>query len=92
MEVNQELPALKEAIPKAVAALKNGGRLVIISFHSLEDRIVKRMFKDMSLIAENKKPTVRLLTKKPVMAGSSEIEKNPKSDSAKLRAVEKLSI
>ncbi len=90
MEVNQELPALEEAIPKAAAALKNGGRLVIISFHSLEDRIVKRMFREMSLATENKKPAVRLLTKKPVMAGSLEIEKNPKSDSAKLRAVEKL--
>lgn len=90
MEVNQELPALEEVIPKAVDILKKGGRLVIISFHSLEDRIVKRTFKEMSLSKENKKPLVRLLTKKPIMASPSEIEKNPKADSAKLRAVEKL--
>jgi len=90
MEVNQELPALAEALPKAVTGLKSGGRLVIISFHSLEDRIVKRTFKEMSQARENKKPIVRLLTKKPVMASPAEIKKNPKADSAKLRAVEKL--
>ena len=90
MEVNQELPALEEVIPKAVSCLKSGGRLVIISFHSLEDRIVKRTFKEMSQPGENKKPLVRLLTKKPIMASPAEIEKNPKADSAKLRAVEKL--
>ena len=90
MEVNQELPALEQALPKAVAGLKSGGRLVIISFHSLEDRIVKRTFKEMSQPGENKKPLVRLLTKKPIMASPAEIEKNPKADSAKLRAVEKL--
>jgi len=90
MEVNQELLALEEAIPKAVTGLKSGGRLVIISFHSLEDRIVKRTFKEMSQARENKKPIVRLLTKKPVMASPAEIKKNPKADSAKLRAVEKL--
>ena len=90
MEVNQELPALEEVIPKAVSCLKSGGRLVIISFHSLEDRIVKRTFKEMSQAGENKKPIVRLLTKKPVMASPAEIKKNPKADSAKLRAVEKL--
>jgi len=89
MEVNQELPALEQALPKAVAGLKSGGRLVIISFHSLEDRIVKRTFKEMSQPGENKKPLVRLLTKKPIMASPAEIEKNPKADSAKLRAVEK---
>jgi len=90
MEVNQELLALEEAIPKAVTGLKSGGRLVSISFHSLEDRIVKRTFKEMSQARENKKPIVRLLTKKPVMASPAEIKKNPKADSAKLRAVEKL--
>ena len=90
MEINQELPALEEVIPKAVSCLKTGGRLVIISFHSLEDRIVKRTFKEMSQARENKKPIVRLLTKKPVMASPAEIKKNPKADSAKLRAVEKL--
>jgi 16S rRNA (cytosine1402-N4)-methyltransferase len=85
MEVNQELPALEEVIPKAVSCLKTGGRLVVISFHSLEDRIVKRTFKEMSRLK-----LVKLLTKKPVMASQEEIEKNPKADSAKLRAVEKI--
>ncbi len=90
MEVNQELPAIQEVIPKAINRLKKGGRLVIISFHSLEDRITKRMFKEMSSITETKDPIVRLLTKKPLMASEQEIEQNPKADSAKLRAVEKI--
>ncbi|MFH1462057.1 MAG: 16S rRNA (cytosine(1402)-N(4))-methyltransferase RsmH [bacterium] len=90
MEVNQELPALEEVIPKAIARLKSGGRLVVISFHSLEDRIVKRSFKEMALTKDDKNPVVKLLTKKPVVATEREISSNPKSDSAKLRAVEKL--
>ncbi len=90
MEVNQELPSIEEAIPKAVSALKKGGRLVIISFHSLEDRIVKNAFRKMSLAGEGEKPLLRLLTKKPVMASPEEVRKNPKSDSAKLRAAERI--
>lgn len=85
MEVNRELPALSEAIPKAVDILKSGGRLVIISFHSLEDRIVKKAFKEMVLAKK-----VKLLTKKPIMATSEEVKNNPKGDSAKLRAIEKI--
>ena len=90
MEINQELPALEEVIPKAVSCLKTGGRLVIISFHSLEDRIVKRAFRDMASTKDDKKPVVKLLTKKPLIASREEIESNPKSDSAKLRAIEKI--
>ncbi|PIZ55838.1 16S rRNA (cytosine(1402)-N(4))-methyltransferase [bacterium (Candidatus Torokbacteria) CG_4_10_14_0_2_um_filter_35_8] len=90
MEVNQELSALQEVIPQAVGRLKKGGRLVIISFHSLEDRIVKRAFRDMASTKDDKKPVVKLLTKKPLIASREEIESNPKSDSAKLRAIEKI--
>ena len=85
MEVNQELFVLKEALPKAINFLEKNGRLVVISFHSLEDRIVKQTFK--KLAAEKK---IKILTQKPIMADSVEIKKNPASDSAKLRAVEKV--
>lgn len=85
MEVNQELVALKEVFPQTIESLKKGGRLVIISFHSLEDRIVKQQFLDWE--REN---LVEILTKKPVMATREEIVKNPRADSAKLRAVIKL--
>ncbi len=85
MEVNQELVALEKTLPQALEVLKKGGRLVIISFHSLEDRLVKNQF----LIWE-KAGLVEFLTQKPVMATPEEIEKNPKADSAKLRALVKL--
>lgn len=85
MEVNQELPALKDVIPQAVSRLKRGGRLVIISFHSLEDRIVKHTFKDLA-----QKGEVVILTKKPLVPTEEEIKMNHKADSAKLRAVEKI--
>ncbi|MFZ5365975.1 MAG: 16S rRNA (cytosine(1402)-N(4))-methyltransferase RsmH [Patescibacteria group bacterium] len=84
MEVNQELPALEEALPQALGALKPGGRLVVISFHSLEDRIVKHQFLEWQ-----KSGLVEILTKKPVMATPEEIAQNPRADSAKLRAVKK---
>jgi len=91
MEVNQELPALEEAIPQALKELNKSGRLVIITFHSLEDRIVKRLFIDA---AEPKNPyqhpTVKLLTKKPLLPTEEEIMNNPKSQSAKVRAVERI--
>ncbi|MDP4007463.1 MAG: 16S rRNA (cytosine(1402)-N(4))-methyltransferase RsmH, partial [bacterium] len=76
--VNQELDNLKEALPQSVEILENQGTLVVISFHSLEDRIVKNFLKEHSQL--------QLLTKKPVMAGESEIKNNPRSRSAKLRA------
>jgi 16S rRNA (cytosine1402-N4)-methyltransferase len=91
MEVNQELPALEEAIPQALKELNKGGRLVIITFHSLEDRIVKHLFKDASEPKNPyQQPIVKLLTKKPLLPTEEEIMNNPKSQSAKARAVERI--
>jgi len=80
--VNDELENLKQGIEQAAEILMPGGRLVVISFHSLEDRIVKNFFK------ENK--SLKTLIKKPIMANEEEIKKNPRSRSAKLRAAIKL--
>lgn len=82
--VNDEINALKEALPKAIGLLKPGGRIVVISFHSLEDRVVKREFRRQK--AENR---LRILTPKPVMASEQEIRKNPRASSAKMRVGEK---
>ena len=101
MEVNQELPALQEIIPQAINKLKKGGRLVIISFHSLEDRIVKKAFREISCSDKSRGPMinpvrneisngVKILTKKPLIPSEEEMNNNPKSRSAKLRALEKL--
>ncbi|NCO23307.1 16S rRNA (cytosine(1402)-N(4))-methyltransferase RsmH [Candidatus Kuenenbacteria bacterium] len=87
MEVNKELEAIEEVLPKAIGFLKKEGRLVVISFHSLEDRIVKQTFKSL---ANKEEPVIKILTKKPVLPTEEEIEKNPKARSAKLRAAEKL--
>ncbi len=83
--VNSELENLKKVLPPAVSVLSPGGRLVIISFHSLEDRIVKNFFREKS-----KEGAVKLLLKKPAITSSEEIKLNPRSRSAKLRAVIKL--
>ncbi len=83
--VNDELKNLESSLPQALATLKAGGRLVIISFHSLEDRIVKNFFRD-----EAKKGFLQILTKKPVRPKIIEIQINPRSRSAKLRAAEKI--
>lgn len=83
--VNDELGAIEEAIPRAIEVLKPGGRLGVIAFHSLEDRIVKNTFRNAAL--EKK---VHLLTKKPLVADLAEIRRNPRSRSAKMRFVEKL--
>jgi 16S rRNA (cytosine1402-N4)-methyltransferase len=82
--VNDELKAIEEAIPKAIDLLAPGGRLGVISFHSLEDRIVKQLFRHFAL--EKK---VALLTKKPLIASPEEVKRNPRSRSAKMRFVEK---
>ncbi len=87
IRVNGELDALEETLPKAFDALKAGGRLAVISFHSLEDRIVKQTFRRW---AEEKK--AKILTPKPVQASPEEIQKNPRSRSAKLRAVERTEV
>jgi len=83
--VNDELDNLKKVLPQALEALEAKGRLVVISFHSLEDRIVKHFFRQAA-----KDGYVSILTKKPIMASQEEIELNPRSRSAKLRAIEKL--
>lgn len=98
--VNDELASLEKGLTAAVALLKPGGRGVVISFHSLEDRIVKQMFRHMSagcvcprdfpVCACSHQPEVRVLTGRPVMATENELTENPRSRSAKLRAVQKL--
>ena len=100
IEVNGELDALKEFIDKAVAYLKPGGRLAIISFHSLEDRIVKQKFKELAtgcicppdfpICVCGHEAVVKLVTKHPVEATKEELQINPRSAPAKLRVVEKL--
>jgi len=83
--VNRELDDLQALLKAAPRVLKPGGRLVIISFHSLEDRIVKDALRDGV-----KQNYYRLLTKKPVSPGEEEIDRNPRSRSAKLRAAERV--
>ena len=86
IEVNKELDELKKAIEDGVTILCPQGRFCIISYHSLEDRIVKHKFKAME-----KDGIIKILTKKPIRPGQEEVEKNPSSRSAKLRVGEKLS-
>lgn len=95
MCVNKELDAIAEGVSKAVHFLSPGGRLGVISFHSLEDRIVKGIFKQAS--ARPKKgdkeapmPCLKLLTKKPLEASRKEVLSNPRARSAKLRFAEKI--
>ncbi|HVZ58183.1 MAG TPA: 16S rRNA (cytosine(1402)-N(4))-methyltransferase RsmH [Patescibacteria group bacterium] len=83
--VNDELYVLQTALPRAFALLKPGGRLVVISFHSLEDRIVKQT---LQTLEQEKKG--KILTPKPVTASESEVLQNRRARSAKLRAIEKL--
>ena len=83
--VNDELENIKRVLPDAVSTLASGGRLVAISFHSLEDRIVKNF-----LAQEAKKGTIKILTKKPIMASRDESGKNARARSAKLRAAIKI--
>ena len=97
--VNDELHTVETAIPIAIDLLASGGRLGVISFHSLEDRIVKTLFKDASteIVAppgmasiEEQAAVVDLITRKPIMPTDAEIARNPRSRSSKLRIVEKL--
>lgn len=78
--VNDELENIKKVLPDALDILNNGGRLAVISFHSLEDRIVKNFFNQAS-----KKGLIKILTKKPITASQAEIKANPRARSAKLR-------
>jgi 16S rRNA (cytosine1402-N4)-methyltransferase len=96
--VNDELGALERALPQAVQLLKPKGRLAVISFHSLEDRIVKKFFKreaqdcicppEQPVCICRHKSTIHIITKKPITPSLSEIDANPRARSAKLRVVE----
>lgn len=85
--VNDELGNVTSVLPQAIDILAPGGRLAVISFHSLEDRIVKNYFRDQ---ASDDYPRIRLVTKKPIVASDVEISANPRSRSAKLRVIERL--
>jgi 16S rRNA (cytosine1402-N4)-methyltransferase len=98
--VNQELERVENVLPQAVAALRSGGRLAIISFHSLEDRIVKEYFRSESKDLVNppyeriyeveKNATLKEINRKVIIPGEAETQANPRARSAKLRVVEKL--
>lgn len=98
--VNDELAALKTALAAAITALRVGGRIVVLTYHSLEDRIVKQAFADAAqacicpprvpVCTCTHTPTLRVITKRPITAGDEEIAANPRSRSAKLRAAERL--
>ena len=100
IEVNNELGGLENAIRDAASVLKKGGRLAIISFHSLEDRIVKNTFKDLALDCVcppdfpicvcDHRASMKIITNHPVTAGNDELMINSRSSSAKLRVAEKL--
>ncbi len=100
IEVNKELELLEQSVLDAVECLKPNGRLCIITFHSLEDRIVKNTYrklnqpctcpKEFPVCTCGKEPVVDLITRKPIMASESELEINPRSRSAKLRTCEKI--
>jgi len=98
--VNDELAALEAALPQAVEILAPGARLVVISFHSLEDRPVKRFMRresrdcicsrEMPICTCNHRATLRLVTRKPVRPTADEVAANPRSRSARLRVAERL--
>ena len=97
MEVNDEEGALKEMLEQLPGVLKKGCRAAIITFHSIEDRLVKIFFKKGTFITEEENPFINkeidnqlmLVNKKPIMASDDEVKRNPRSRSAKLRVVEK---
>lgn len=98
MEVNQEIAALQECLTQCVEVLKPGGRLVIISYHSLEDRLVKNIMKTGNVMGEEKRDIVygtskkvfKLISSKPIVPTEEEIQQNSRARSAKLRVAEKI--
>jgi len=100
IEVNGELDAIAPAIRSAVDLLNPGGRIAIITFHSLEDRIVKQTFadlasgcvcpRDLPVCVCGRTPKIKLVNKKPIVASDAELEENPRARSAKLRVAEKI--
>jgi len=100
IEVNSELDVIEPAIAAAVERLRKGGRIAIITFHSLEDRIVKQAFaslargctcpKDFPICVCGNRPKLKAVNKKPILPSKEELEENPRSRSAKLRVAEKL--
>ena len=100
IEVNSELTVLKDGLEAAVRWLNPGGRLVVISYHSLEDRIVKETMAaganrctcppDLPVCVCGKKPILEVITRKPIVPSAEEVERNPRARSAKLRVAQKL--
>ena len=100
IEVNGELDAIEPAIRNAKEIMNEGGRIVIITFHSLEDRIVKQTYADLAsgctcprtlpVCVCGKRPEVKVITRKPILPSERELEENPRSRSAKLRVAEKI--
>lgn len=100
IEVNHELQVLESVLPDAISMLKKSGRICVITFHSLEDRIVKRIFKKYSEvdafvsglpeIPDEFKPMIKIVNKKPIVASNEELMMNSRSKSAKLRVIERV--
>ena len=99
IEVNDELAVLESALPEAVAALRVGGRVAVLSYHSLEDRMVKRVLAagaatsappDLPIVPESAQPTLRLLTRGAETPDDDEVASNPRAASARLRAAERI--
>lgn len=100
IEVNNELNVLNDVLPDAINLLNKGGRLCVLTFHSLEDRIVKKTFKKYSevnevvkglpVIPDEYKPLIKIINNKPITANEEEIKENSRSKSAKLRVIERI--
>lgn len=100
IEVNNELSVIEKALPDAIDMLSKGGRICVITFHSLEDRLVKQIFKKYSEvddilkgmidIPDEYKPKIKIINKKPILPTDEEINENSRSHSAKLRIVERI--
>lgn len=91
IEVNQELKSLKKGLNQAIRVLEDKGRICVISYHSLEDRIVKHLFKEVEREGKEQRDYgLKIITKKPIRPSSEEVRDNPKARSAKLRVAEKI--